>query len=343
MKYLQYIKEYLQQAEKIYFKPNLLSNDDKKIILDITKGDEYTRLLSDWYYHVITHLFKDRKKDEKFINTWIHDFYKYLKEYKSDIFPVGIIENRFKDNPKIHKKNIQDFSYFTKNNELHIFNLFSILENRHLLISEYNKLPNLAKRNIKEKSDIIYNEYIAKDYYEKIRDINNILSRMPIKVKERAIKKAFTSKNNIKKMSDIIRVFANGITNIDSEYFDLDDFISDISNDLGVDIIQHDKEVLVLKVNNQESMSYIANLSDWCFIYDDVYWDEYSRRRGYIYLVIDLSLDISDARFMLCIVDTGEVYVSTNLPLNDLEEFQDNPIGDYEYLEQIGVKTELLK
>ena len=29
MKYLQYIKEYLQQADKIYFKPNLLSEDEK--------------------------------------------------------------------------------------------------------------------------------------------------------------------------------------------------------------------------------------------------------------------------------------------------------------------------
>ena len=342
MKYLQYIKEYLQQADKIYFKPNLLSEDEKKIILNITHSDEYTRLLSDWYYHMKKHLFKDKSED-KYFNSYLHDFYKNLKEYKSDIFPIGSIENMFSDNAKIYKRNLQDFSYFTKDNGLHVFNLFCILRNRHLLITEYNKLPNLAKRNIKEKSETIHNENIAKDYYEKLVHINKLLSNMPAKIKDKAMKKAFTSKNDLKKIENIIQVFSYGVTSIDSDDFDIDDFVANISDDLDVDIIQHDKNVLVLKINSQDAMSYIANLSNWCFIYDSGYWEQYSGRDGYIYLIIDLNFDISNARFMLCLVESGDVYVSTNVPLNDLEEFQDNPIDDNVYLQSIGVDLKLIK
>ncbi len=340
MKYLQYIKEYLQQADKIYFKPNLLSEDEKKIILNITHSDEYTRLLSDWYYYMKKHLFKD----DKYINIWLHDCYKYLKEYKSDIFPIGSVDDMFSKNAKIEKRNIQDFSYFTKDNGLHIGHLFFILKERHTLLLEYNKLPSLAKRNVKEKSQIIYNEYQIKDFHEKLVHINKLLSNMPAKIKDKAMKKAFTSKNDLKKIENIIQVFSYGVTSIDSDDFDIKDFIENISDDLDVDIIQYvEDDILVLKVNSQDAMSYIANLSNWCFIYDSEYWEQYSGNDGYIHIIIDLKLDISDARFMLCLVEYGNVYVSTNVPLNDLEEFQDNPIDDNVYLQSIGVDLKLIK
>ena len=46
------LRENLQQADKLYFNSGRLTPEDKQMILSITHGDAYTRLLSDWVYHL---------------------------------------------------------------------------------------------------------------------------------------------------------------------------------------------------------------------------------------------------------------------------------------------------
>ena len=44
--------ENLQQADKIYFKTGLLTEEEKDVILKITGGDAYTKLVVDWAYQL---------------------------------------------------------------------------------------------------------------------------------------------------------------------------------------------------------------------------------------------------------------------------------------------------
>ena len=49
MKYLHYFNENIQLADKVYFKPNILTPNQKDLILSITHGDFYTKALCDIY------------------------------------------------------------------------------------------------------------------------------------------------------------------------------------------------------------------------------------------------------------------------------------------------------
>ena len=46
----QILRENLQQADKFYFKTGKLSEKARQIILMITNGDPYTKLVTDMYY-----------------------------------------------------------------------------------------------------------------------------------------------------------------------------------------------------------------------------------------------------------------------------------------------------
>ena len=48
---MKYLYEYKQLADKIYFKTNQLSDEDKKFIYSITKGDNTTKIISDIYFN----------------------------------------------------------------------------------------------------------------------------------------------------------------------------------------------------------------------------------------------------------------------------------------------------
>ena len=44
--------ENVQLADKLYFNTDKLSQEDKDIILGITGGDNYTKIISDFYYYL---------------------------------------------------------------------------------------------------------------------------------------------------------------------------------------------------------------------------------------------------------------------------------------------------
>ena len=45
--------ENIQLADKLYFNNNKLSQEDKDIILNITHGDNYTKIVTDFYFSVV--------------------------------------------------------------------------------------------------------------------------------------------------------------------------------------------------------------------------------------------------------------------------------------------------
>jgi hypothetical protein len=48
--YIRLIKEYKEQADKIYFKTGKLDESDRLIVLSITSGDNYTKFIADCLY-----------------------------------------------------------------------------------------------------------------------------------------------------------------------------------------------------------------------------------------------------------------------------------------------------
>jgi hypothetical protein len=54
------LRENIQLADKLYFNQNKLSPQARELILRITNGDPYTKLITDMYYY---QLFKSHKMD----------------------------------------------------------------------------------------------------------------------------------------------------------------------------------------------------------------------------------------------------------------------------------------
>jgi hypothetical protein len=81
-----YLRENLQQADKLYFRDGKLSPQDREVVLSLTNGDNYTRLVADWLYHLI----KIWKEDPNSVTVkkFLPDFYQYLKTYDKNIFPM---------------------------------------------------------------------------------------------------------------------------------------------------------------------------------------------------------------------------------------------------------------
>lgn len=158
------LAENIQQADKIYFKTGLLTPEDKEEILKITGGDNYTRLVADWAYH-LTKIWKEDLNGE-LAKTTLAEFYHNLKEYNKNVFPVD--------------KDLFYFNAQTNERGKHILDLFSMLRERQKAVKALRELPTFAIDNLKKFiREPRSNEYYFKDIAEKLRLLNRDIKSLP--------------------------------------------------------------------------------------------------------------------------------------------------------------------
>ena len=108
------------------------------------------------------------------------------------------------------------------------------------------------------------------------------------------------------------------------------------------DLIQNSNNILVIKVNDNEAMQTIGCSSLWCFSRpnSEGFWDSYASL-GYVFVIFDFNQDTDSALFMMVLLpDSGAVYSSTNIPIEEIGE--DIDYG-YSYLKEIGVDLNLIE
>jgi hypothetical protein len=318
------LRENLQQADKIYFKTGKLSPEHRELVLSITNGDNYTRLVADWLYHLIK--IWNQKTDDSSTIKFLKDFYGYLKTYDKNVLPMA--------------KNLEDYNAFTDERDGHILDLFSSLRNREDAIRILNELPSIAKRNLK---DIIRkpesNEYAFKGLADKFKELKNSLKVLPSneEKKQMVLNKIFASKNNLDQMIDMANHYSHAF-NTRSDETSKEELIDNLE-DVDADLIQNSGDILVIRVNEYEAMQHIGCTSMWCFSQpnSEGFWNDYAGL-GYVFVIFDFSKEFDDATFMMTYLpDSGAVYASTNVPLEELD------IDDsYQYLSEIGVDLSLL-
>lgn len=318
------LRENLQQADKIFFNSGKLSPEEREFVLSITKGDSFTRIMADWLYH-LTKIWSETLTSVTTI-TFMGDFYSYLKTYDKNVLPV------------VH--DINNYTALTNERGVHVLDLFSCLKNRSRAILNLNKLPSTAKRNLQNvirKPES--NEHGFQILGDKFRDLNNSLTNLPKDDAKRQMLmgKIFTSKNSLDQMIDMANHYSFAF-NSRGEETSKDDLIANLEY-INADLIQNSENILVVKVNDYESMQDIGCTSAWCFSQPDSdnYWNDYASL-GYVFVIFDFSKDFDDATFMMTYLPvTSEVYASTNVSLDALD------IDDeFDYLSSIGVDTSLL-
>jgi hypothetical protein len=332
------LAENLQQADKIYFKTGLLSPEDKEKILSITNGDPWTRLVADWYYHLIkvwksTNWNTDKKM--------VEEFYEDLKNYNKNVFPVDF--------------DLQEYNAQENERGKHILDLFSQLRERRYAINELRRLPAIALGNLKNlirTPNKSRSEYYYKDLADKIRQLNKFIELLPkpnnhdseevVARKEERRKifmnKIFASKNTLEDMVKIAQQFAYAFNTKEGEEVEREQVLDNLQY-IEAEVAQDTGNVLVIKVNDQEAMEKLGCMSAWCFARPGAQgdWETYSENLGYVYVIFDFTKDLFDSRFLMTYLPSGALYVSTNVPIEDIG-VEDSD----EYLRSIGVDTSSL-
>lgn len=280
------IVETIQQAEKFYFSTNKITPEEKNIILNFTKGDNYTYAVATAYL-----IFKDFDETKK--------FYELLKNYNNKIFPIKEYNNLLKN----------------LNNKANLYELYRSMQQRDNIIFYFNKLPNILKRNIKEKN-------IPKDLNQLTRFdhlLNYLqtqisqLSNRPEHIRNAILKKAFSSK--FETLEQITDFFDEKENLIGGKKITKKEIIYTINNNnLDANIVYDKNNIMVIEIWSPETMQMLGCNSLWCFTYgsndyEHMYYqfNNYSTN-GIVYMIINFNIPQDEKNFMNILIKPLDEY-----------------------------------
>lgn len=288
-----YKYENLQQADKLYFNNNLLNDEDKEFVLNITNGDKYTSLVS-----ALVYTFKKHGDYKQYSNTFLK-FYNNLKNYNKGLFPLPI----------------DMFSFLKKNDKYDILRLRSILNERKRLIDYYKQLPSIAKRNLKINKSYD-NKYQIESVIRKVRSIIEFLDVLKGKIDndkfEDVLKKIFTSKNDIDQVIMNLESFIDAYINLQ----DVDeDTILNFCEYYDIPFYKYSNNIITVIIQNQEQMEEIAGTTLWCFARPgaDNDWDIYTNSGEDLpILIYNFNYAKNDANFLTLYLTKDDSYFNAN-------------------------------
>jgi len=276
------ISENIQLADKIYFKIKELSEEDKNLILKITNGDNYTKLISDIYFYLKKYPYKMNG-----IEKTMTEYYNQLKNYDKNIFPINGFNNIDK---------VEEISKFV-----------CCLDYREKLLKLYDQLPSIAIRNLK---DDIKKPRDCNSFGDHQNDLDyfvthlQLLSNKNEEAKNKIYQKMF--KSNIS-LEDLLRFVEEKENLIGGYDITKDEVLKLVSDNNDMELLFDKNNVLIVKVESPEAIKEIGCNSLWCFTYgtgfDSAYrqWYNYSTN-NMVYVIIDFKKSIDDPDFMNVVI-----------------------------------------
>lgn len=274
----QYIKENIQLADKVYFNTGKLSEEDKEFIIDMTKGNNYTKIVSDFYFYL---------KDISFypgdgtLENKLYLLYKDVLDYNKNVYPI-------KGYDVYNLIDIQDTIY--------------ALEKRRKILVHIKQLPSFAIRNLKgdirtERTGSEMNRYVEDlDYF---MTHYSLLSNRDEETQNKISKKMFKANTTLKDLMRFVDEKANFIGGVE---FTKEDVI-ELSMTEDFDIIYQQGEVAIARVDSVDGIKAIGCNSLWCFTYGSAMdaasrqWGQYSYN-GIVYVLIDFKESSDSENFM---------------------------------------------
>lgn len=265
------IYESKEMAIKYY--KDKLSPERLQVILDISKGDNYSKMLADMSYLLA--------RDGAFTPKRVYELYQMIKGYDKNIFPI---------------ENYNLFMPSVVNN----YHIYHALIEREKIVKLFASLPSLIKRNIRDEVRIPRSD---KDFYgmaDKLQHLIGLISMMDNKSEETRnviLKKAAASKHSIDDMIDFFYEKENLITGrkIDNEYLiKLEDELSSSY------IIYNDGGVVVFEVSDPDDMRLVGENSMWCFSYGQQNYRTFNQytTNGICYVIFNMRINQEDPEFM---------------------------------------------
>lgn len=332
--------ENIQQADKLYFNTQRLSDVDKQIILSITKGDYYTKPITDIYDYL-------KKIYDKGEFRWIFGGkYKTIKELLTILYQSILTYNK----NTFPIKNFYDHLNSLYNNEKLIMEFISAIIERYKIINLMKEIiPSVGIRNLKNEIRIERNYYELNNYFHLLEYFSGLLSLIDNKednIKQKIYNKMFKSNITIDSLIDFAEEKENLIGDYEHTVDSIINLIDEYSNDMT--LLYNQNNVLVVRVESPEAIKAIGCNSLWCFTYGQGYsqayqtWSNYSTN-DIVYVIINFNLSQTDPEFM-CVVIKPLVFKKSNDEEINNEKIYDltnNPlIYPLDYLDfTIGIKT----
>lgn len=276
----QILKENIQLADKIYFKTGKLSDDDKKIILNITNGNNYTKLISDFYFILKNNSFNTNELIKR-----LKLLYDDILNYNKNVYPIIGYD-------VINPSNISEIVYG--------------LEKRRKIIDEIKKLPSIATRNLK---DDIRKERTSSELDKYLGDLvyfmthYSLLSNRDKDTQIKILRKMFKGDTTLEQLMRFVDEKENFIGGVE---FTRDD-IKKLSESEDFEIIYEQGNVMIVRVDSPDGIKAIGCNSLWCFTYgsgfDNAYrlWNYYSYN-DMVYVLVDFSEKSDSEMFMYVLI-----------------------------------------
>jgi hypothetical protein len=272
----QILKENIQLADKVYFKTGKLSNEDREIILNITNGNNYTKLIADIYFYIKKTSFNS------------NELLKILKPIYNDVLT--------------YNKNVYPIVGYDVYNSTDISNVIQSLKKRRKIIDEIKKLPSIATRNLK---DDIRKERTSPELGKYLNDLEyfmghySLLGNRDKETQIKILRKMFKGDTTLEQLMRFVDEKENFIGGVE---FTRDD-IKKLSESEDFEIIYEQGNVMIVRVDSPDGIKAIGCNSLWCFTYgsgfDSAYrqWSNYSYN-DIVYVLIDFREKSDSEDFM---------------------------------------------
>lgn len=267
--------ENVQLADKLYFNTDKLSQEDKDIILGITGGDNYTKIISDFYYYLKNNSFKELDLNK------LKVLYSELKNYNKNIFPI------------------EGFDIYKTDDA---YGLSNALESRKKIIDNFNKLPSIASRNMKSDIRAVRKPSELSKY---LSDLDYFMSHYSLlgnrdeKMQAKILQKMFKADTTLQ---DLMR-FADDKESLLGGFEFTKNAVKKMSKQEDFEVIYEQGNVMIVRVDSPEGVKAIGCNSLWCFTYgsgfDNAYrqWSNYSHN-DMVYVLIDFGMSTDSSEFM---------------------------------------------
>lgn len=329
------ILEYLQAAQKVYFNTGKLNKNDEDIILSITNGDNYTKIISDIFYEFTKSRYKGKNNVSlgKVDIELIKSYYEQLKSYNKNVFPIKGL----------------NITGVKNTNEL-----IGSLNERGKILEEMKKLPSVAIRNLK-------NDIRKERSYDELRsyqhDLNYFVGHLSLldnrdeKMKDAVLRKMFKSYTTIEDLSAFIQEkesLLGGLSFTKNKVKDIcDEYYS------GCRIVYDKENIMVVEIDEPRGMARIGCNSLWCFSYGKGNnWNQFNSysTNGIVYVIIDFNYKPDTLDFMHVLIKpvdwdgsgfdddndrSSALYSMDNEPVSSPEHYLIDWVGSEEKAKEI--------
>jgi hypothetical protein len=292
--------ENLQLADKVYFNTGKLSPEVKRIILSITDGDPYTKIMTDIYYNM---LMQGNMTDNDVMSNdkvqKLTSIYNQLKEYNKNVFPIQ----------GFNINGVEDVPYFVKS-----------LESRQKILNIFNKWPSIAKRNMKNDIRTERDNKQMADYLDNLETADSNISQLENRneeAKNKILAKIFTNNTTLDDVTDFLEDKESLLGGIDLNRKQIKQILKKDKEQYDeLDVKYNKGNIMIIEVSGPHGIKEIGCNSVWCFTYNrksNTNWNDWNNNstNDYCYVIIDFS-EPSDSEYFMHVLTKPLLYDYTD-------------------------------